>query len=256
MRIHEFFKQQHRELEELIRQIESAEDDDERLALRAELGDQLAACAQSKIVVLYPAALGHLGAACRARESTEEITVVCFALDRFLATHVLDDTFAAKLNVLKDVMMNHIEEDECELLPQLEGEVDASELGSLGDDAVTKFEECMRAGRADTLAVIMGRDQPPHILPKQRKRAPAKKQAAGRPPSAKERAAMRGRATSEGATRRASTQGGPKGTVRPTKKATPKRVARAREPIPAKGGTPREVLTQAATAVKKRAAKK
>lgn len=280
MRITDVTKQQHRELEELVRQVETAVDDDERLSLRAELGDLLAAHAQSKIVVLCPAALAQLGAGCRARESAEEVTVVCFALDRFLAANPSDPTFGARLSVLKDIMMNHIEEDECELLPQLESEVDRSELERLGTDATDALERSLRLGHRATLDAVLG----PTKAPAKQKRARAKRVAGVRShgdpadlrpkadpfddeledehreiEQARKKPAKRGSGRATRATKKASSaQGGPKGTVKATKKATPKRVARAREPIATVTGKTREVVTkaQAATATKKHSAVK
>lgn len=152
----DLLKQQHREFEELIRQIETAEDDEERAALRVELADMLAAHTAVEEELFYPAALEHLGPASRIRESLEEHAVVDFALYRFAFVSVADETFSAKLATLKDVAMNHIEEEESELLPQVDGEIDRQVLEQLGDKLAVRFEERLQEGHRAILERSLG----------------------------------------------------------------------------------------------------
>lgn len=152
----DILKQQHREFEELIRQIESAEDDDERAALRVELADMLAAHTAIEEELFYPAALEQLGPGSRIRESLEEHAVVDFALYRFVSVSVADETFSAKLATLKDVAMNHIEEEESELLPQVEGEIDRHALEELGEKMAARFEERLQEGHRAILERSLG----------------------------------------------------------------------------------------------------
>lgn len=152
----DILKQQHREFEELMRQIETAEDDEERAALRVELADMLAAHTAVEEELFYPAALEHLGPASRIRESLEEHAVMDFALYRLVSVSVADETFSAKLATLKDVTMNHIEEEESELLPQVEGEVERQVLEELGDKLAAHFEERLHEGHRSILERSLG----------------------------------------------------------------------------------------------------
>lgn len=152
----DLLKQQHREYEELTRQIESAEDDDERAALRVELADMLAAHTTIEEELFYPTALEHLGPATRIRESLEEHAVVDFALYRFVSTSVADETFSAKLATLKELVMNHVEEEESELFPQVEGEIDQHLLDELGDKMAARFDERVREGHRSILERSLG----------------------------------------------------------------------------------------------------
>lgn len=152
----DILKQQHREFEELMRQIETVEDDEERGALRAELADMLAAHTTVEEELFYPTALEHLGHGARIRESLEEHAVADFALYRFVSVSVADETFSAKLATLKDVVMNHIEEEESELIPQVEGEVDRHVLEQLGDKMAVRFEERLREGHRSILERSLG----------------------------------------------------------------------------------------------------
>ena len=142
----DILKQQHREFEELVRQIETAEDDDERIALRVELADMFAAHTAIEEELFYPAALEQLGPGSRIRESLEEHALADFALYRLVTVSVADETFVAKLATLKDVVMNHIEEEESELLPQVEGEMDRQALDQPGDKMTARFEERLQEG--------------------------------------------------------------------------------------------------------------
>jgi hemerythrin-like domain-containing protein len=152
----DILKQQHREFEELVRQIETAEDDEERAALRVELADMLAAHTAVEEEVFYPAVLEQLGPGSRIRESLEEHAVADFALYRLVSISVADETFTAKLATLKDVVMNHIEEEESELLPQAEGEMDRQLLDQLGDRMASRFEERLREGHRPILERSLG----------------------------------------------------------------------------------------------------
>jgi len=152
----DILKQQHREFEELVRQIETAEDDEERAALRVELADMLAAHTAIEEEVFYPAVLEQLGPGSRIRESLEEHAVADFALYRLVSISVADETFTAKLATLKDVVMNHIEEEESELLPQAEGEMDRQLLDQLGDRMASRFEERLREGHRPILERSLG----------------------------------------------------------------------------------------------------
>lgn len=152
----DILKQQHREFEELIRQIETAEDDEERGALRAELADMLAAHTAIEEELFYPVVLEHLGHGARIRESLEEHAVADFALYRFLSVSVADETFFAKLATMKDVVMNHIEEEESEMLPQVEGEIDRHVLEELGEKLAVRFEERLREGHRPILERSLG----------------------------------------------------------------------------------------------------
>lgn len=183
-------KQQHREFEELFRQIESAEDDDERGALRVELADMLAAHTAIEEELFYPAALDQLGPGARIRESLEEHAVADFALYRLVHVSVADETFAAKLATLKDVVMNHVEEEESELLPQVEGEMDRQVLEQLGDKMTVRFEERLREGHRPILERSLGiaARQADVVAPVAKKAAPARRRPVKRAAATQKRA--------------------------------------------------------------------
>lgn len=201
----DILKQQHREFEELMRQIETAEDDEERIALRVELADMLAAHTAIEEELFYPAALDQLGPGSRIRESLEEHAIADFALYRLMAVSVVDETFVAKLATLKDVVMNHIEEEESELLPQAEGEMDRQALEQLGDKMTARFEERLHEGHRSILERSLGiaARQAPVVAPVAKKAAPARRTTAKVKATSKKRAmvaAKRGSAPKRAAT--------------------------------------------------------
>jgi len=156
MKATDLLRQQHREVEELFRQMQSAEDEEERGALREELANALAAHTSIEEEIFYPAAMEAIGPAGRVREALEEHAIADFALYRFTNVSTTDETFAAKLGALKDVVMDHVEEEESELLPQAEGEMPREQLEMLGERLASRFEERLAEGYQAILARSLG----------------------------------------------------------------------------------------------------
>lgn len=258
-------KQQHREVEELFRQIETAEDDEERVALRAELADMLAAHTAIEEELFYPAALDLLGPGARVRESLEEHAMMDFALYRFVNVSVMDETFLAKLATLKDAVMNHLEEEESEMLPQVEGEMDRQRLTQLGERLSARFDERLHEGHAPVLARSLGIVAQPSMpqpqIPATKKAAPARRGAPKRAVAQKRVvAAPVPKRTAAAQKRSASKQAAPqKRTATSTKKAAPARTqagargAQPQVPVNPRGKPARGA--QKSTAKKQRAAR-
>ncbi|TKC95153.1 hemerythrin domain-containing protein, partial [Polyangium fumosum] len=185
MKATDLLKQHHREVEELFREIEGAEDEDERASLREELANALAAHTAIEEEIFYPAAMEALGPSSRIREAFEEHAVADFALYRLMSVSVGDETFSAKLGALKDIVMNHVEEEESELLPQAEGEMEREQLEHLGERLSVRFSERLAEGHRPILERSLGiaaRQVAVQALGAKkaaapRKRAPAKRQA-------------------------------------------------------------------------------
>jgi hemerythrin superfamily protein len=230
----DILKQQHREFEELARQIETAEDDDERAALRVELADMLAAHTAIEEELFYPATLEQLGPGSRIRESLEEHAVADFALYRLVSVSVADETFSAKLATLKDVVMNHIEEEESELFPQVDGEMDRQLLDQLGDKMMARFEERLREGHRPILERSLGI---------------AARQVAVSAPGAKKAAPSRTRAPAKRAAKKAAAPqkrgmvAAKRGSA-PKRASTPKRATPAKQVAPAKKASAHAQSTQ------------
>ncbi|MDI3291099.1 hemerythrin domain-containing protein, partial [Polyangium sp. 15x6] len=218
MKATDLLKQHHREVEELFREIEGAEDEDERASLREELANALAAHTAIEEEIFYPAAMEALGPSGRIREAFEEHAVADFALYRLMSVSVGDETFSAKLGALKDIVMNHVEEEESELLPQAEGEMEREQLEQLGDRLQSRFSERMAEGHRPILERSLGiaarqvATQAPGAkkAAAPRKRVPAKRQAMPkRAAGAAQRGAAQRGAAKRGAAKRGAAKAAP-----------------------------------------------
>jgi hemerythrin len=152
-------KQQHREIEELFRQLRdpnALNSDDERAAARTELADMLAAHTEIEEELFYPAAMDLLGIQCRALEATEEHLTANSVLLRLVSVKVTDAMFSARLETLYDIVMNHIEEEESELFGQYESEADRTATNELGERMAHRFGELIKEGHVAILAEQFG----------------------------------------------------------------------------------------------------
>jgi hypothetical protein len=133
-----------------------AAEERERASLREELANTLAAHTSIEEEIFYPAAMEALGPHGRIREGYEEHALADYALYRLLSVSPMDETFAAKLSALKEVVMNHVEEEESELLPQTEGEMTSERLQELGERLEARFAERLTEGARPLLEKSLG----------------------------------------------------------------------------------------------------
>jgi hemerythrin superfamily protein len=156
MKSTDVLKQQHREIEELFRQLRAKDADDDRETLRHELADMLTAHTEIEEELFYPAAMDLLGIQCRALEATEEHVAANFVLSRCMSVKVTDVMFSARLETLYDIVMNHIEEEESELFGQYESEADRTATNELGERMAHRFGELIKEGHVAILAEQFG----------------------------------------------------------------------------------------------------
>jgi hemerythrin-like domain-containing protein len=229
MKATDLLKNQHREVEDLLQRLEMAEDERERSTLREELANALTSHNAIEEEIFYPAMMQALGPSGRVREAFEEHTVADFALYRLLQTNPQDETFSAKLQVLKELVMNHVEEEEGELLPQAEGEMDRERLDELGTRLEAAFEQRMQEGHRSILAQSLG------LAQQTAQRAPGAKKAAaprrGAAATTKRRAAPQKRAAAP--QKRGGAAAGKRAAAPAAKRATP--AARGQKSTTARG---------------------
>ena len=91
--------------------------------------------------ILYPALKEFAKTKDIALEAYEEHHVVDVIMAELEATAVGDETWAAKLTVVKENLEHHIEEEEDEMFKQARQVMDAHELEGLGDRMVRRKEE-------------------------------------------------------------------------------------------------------------------
>jgi len=136
----ELLRSQHEEVENLIEQIESSEDPEEKLALFEEMADKLAAHSTIEEKIFYPAVMD---ASTRENliESTEEHLSVKRLLADMMELDVEDEHFDAKLSVVKEQIRHHAhDEEEDTLFPKVRRLMDKDDLAALGNELIVMFE--------------------------------------------------------------------------------------------------------------------
>lgn len=144
MKATDLLKEQHRTVEALFAKIEAGEPE----ALK-DLASALAAHMAIEHELFYPEsrevdedAIG---------EAFEEHAIAELALKRALACDPEDETFDAKVTVLKELIEHHVEEEEGELFPEVESKLGAARLETLGQKMEQRFEQVLKKGYAATL---------------------------------------------------------------------------------------------------------
>ena len=136
-------KNQHDEVKALFKSFEQATDDDEKSDLVAEIADNLAAHAHIEEKLFYPAVyVGEL------KDLLAEAVEEHLAAKRTIADLVKmtpgDQNYDAKVEVLKEQIEHHVEEEEGELFPKVKKTLSGEELDALGEQMELMFEELMQ----------------------------------------------------------------------------------------------------------------
>jgi hemerythrin superfamily protein len=133
-------KSQHRKVERLFSKIEAAKGAHDKEKLFGELADSLAGHATIEEHQFYPAV--------RAKrtedillESLEEHLGIKRVLADLLKIDAKDETFEAKLTVLKEQVEHHVGEEEKDLFPKVRKLLDKDELEALGEKMQAEFDE-------------------------------------------------------------------------------------------------------------------
>jgi hemerythrin-like domain-containing protein len=144
MKATDLLKEQHRTVEALFAKIEGGEPE----ALK-NLASALAAHMTIEHEFFYPQSREIDVDAIS--EAFEEHAIAEIALKRALACDPEDDAFEARVSVLKELIAHHVDEEENELFPQVEAELDGAQLESLGERMEARFDEVLRKGYAAVL---------------------------------------------------------------------------------------------------------
>jgi len=146
----DLLKDQHRKAEQLLGELENADDGDEDKvdALVAELSDSLAGHMVIEERLFYPAV--READADLVLESFEEHAVARFALKRLQGLSPSDPRFKARVATLKELIGHHVEEEEEGLFPKAERVVTGDTMEELTQEMQELFEETVSAGFAST----------------------------------------------------------------------------------------------------------
>jgi hemerythrin superfamily protein len=139
----ELLASQHAEVDLLVEQLESGEGD--RRALFMELADKLAAHATVEEKIFYPAVMVKQTEELL-HESVEEHLSIKRVLADMLTMRLDEDTFEAKLSVLKEHVSHHAhEEEEGKMFPILRKIMSDDERAALGNEVLAMFETLMQS---------------------------------------------------------------------------------------------------------------
>jgi hemerythrin superfamily protein len=139
----ELLEAQHREVDELFLQLEQGNGD--RLAVFTELADKLAAHASAEEAIFYPSVMSK-ETSDLLHESVEEHLSVKRVLTDLLGMDLEDESFKAKLSVLKEQVTHHAhKEEEAKLFPKVLVALSRDERAALGNEFLVKFEELMQS---------------------------------------------------------------------------------------------------------------
>lgn len=161
-------KKQHRKVESMFSSLEKGKGD--KAAVLAQLANDLVAHMAIEQTIFYPAVrtieTEMVG------ESYEEHALAELALKRLLDTAPDDATFSAKVVALKELIEHHVEEEEKELFPAVEDELESEDLESLGVEMQRAFEAAVEQGYESLLpegfATSADRDHTPAPVTPQR----------------------------------------------------------------------------------------
>lgn len=141
----DLLKSQHRDVEKLFSRMDSAKGQKSKQAIFGQLADSLAAHATIEEHHFYPAV--------RAKrtedillESLEEHLGIKRVLADLLDISPGDETFDAKIKVLKEQVEHHVGEEEKDLFPKVKKLLDKDELELLGETMSAEFKT-LEAGR-------------------------------------------------------------------------------------------------------------
>jgi hemerythrin superfamily protein len=128
----DLLESQHREVEDLFAKIEKAKDATRKEQAFIKLADGLAIHASIEEHHFYPA-VRERRTEDIVLESLEEHLAIKRVLSDLLDTEIDDESFDAKLEVLKEEVDHHVEEEENDLFPKVMRLFDEAELEDLGD---------------------------------------------------------------------------------------------------------------------------
>ena len=124
---------QHREVEKLFSRIESAKGTSEQQKLFDTIADKLAIHAAIEEHQFYPAVKAKRTEDILL-ESLEEHVGIKRVIADLLRVSASDDTFHAKVKVLKEQVEHHVEEEETDLFPKVRKLLSKEQLEALGQE--------------------------------------------------------------------------------------------------------------------------
>src|SRR3954467_10759351 len=142
----EMLTQQHREVEELFEQIESAKQPDQKWATFETVADKLAVHATIEETHFYPTVKERRTEDILLESLEEHLAVKRILADILALGGAEDETFEAKVKLLKETVEHHVEEEEGDLFPKVKKLLDAESLEALAQEMTATQEELLEKG--------------------------------------------------------------------------------------------------------------
>jgi hemerythrin superfamily protein len=141
----DLLESQHREVEKLFSQIEKAKDSAKKTELFEQIADKLAIHAAIEEHHFYPA-VKEKRTEDILLESLEEHVAMKRTLADLMKIDADDETFDAKVKVLKEEVEHHVGEEESDLFPKVKKIFAKADLDLLEQEMVSEQEELLEAG--------------------------------------------------------------------------------------------------------------
>jgi len=141
----DMLESQHREVDELFEELESAETADEKRQIFEMLADDLAVHAAIEERHFYPAVKAQRTEDILLESLEEHLTIKRTIAD-LLKLDADDETFDAKVTVLKELVEHHVEEEEKDLFPKVRKLLDAETLDALEQEMTATAEDLLTKG--------------------------------------------------------------------------------------------------------------
>jgi len=141
----EMLKAQHREVEDLFKEIEEAEDAGAKDQLFTRIADKLAVHAAIEEHNFYPSVKAKRTEDILL-ESLEEHLAIKRVLADLLEIDSLDETFDAKIKLLKEEVQHHVKEEEGDLFPKVRKILSKDDLDVIAQQMLAEQEELEEVG--------------------------------------------------------------------------------------------------------------
>jgi hemerythrin superfamily protein len=142
----EMIREDHRKVKQLFDQFETMEDGAAKKGIVENAIRELKIHAALEEELFYPAVRKEMDEEETIDEAIEEHHVVKLLISELEDMRPGDKRYDAKFTVLSENVKHHIEEEESEVIPEVEGTLDAEALGSRME---TRKQELLRRGTSD-----------------------------------------------------------------------------------------------------------
>jgi hemerythrin superfamily protein len=142
----EMLRQDHRKVQELFEQFEHSEDSETKKRIVETALTELQVHAALEEEIFYPAVRKEIDEEEKVDEAEEEHHVAKLLISELQKMEPSDDHFDAKFKVLAESVKHHIEEEESEVIPGVEGEIDGAQLGERMAERKEELERKMTNG--------------------------------------------------------------------------------------------------------------